>query len=510
MSLPSLLIIIVLVGILVRRWQKSSARLPYPPGPEPSLISGNARDLPAEKPWLTYSRWAKQYGSVFHLREYHQHIIVVNSLKDAMALFEKRSRIYSDRPAVTMVDLMGWDFNAGLIRYGDKWRRHRRLFQENFRKGASVNYRPLQTREIHNLLQKLLLTPDSFMLHYRTVAAAIVMATMYDHDISEINLERFVTVAEQAVSKISDAFLPGAAAVNTFPFLQHLPSWFPGTGFRAFAEGCKVYTDEMQNVPFEFVKERMASGAAISALTATLLERNNARGGSTEAEADIKAITATAFAGGADTTVSALGTFFYAMLVNSDAQRKAQEEIDTVVGTNRLPDYDDRPTLPYIEAIYREVMRWRPVTPLGISHATSEEDIYEGHYIPEGSVVMPNVWAMAHDESIYQQPDLFRPERFIDENGQVNDDDLILTFGFGRRMCPGRHMAEATVWLTIVTVLSTFDITKAKDEDGNEIPVDDDYSDGVVSHKLPFQCSITPRSAAARDLILKANVTYDR
>ncbi|KAF5385248.1 hypothetical protein D9615_001132 [Tricholomella constricta] len=197
------------------------------------------------------------------------------------------------------------------------------------------------------------------------------------------------------------------------------------------------------------------------------------------------------------------------MLVNPDAQRKAQEEIDAVVGTNRLPDYNDRPALTYIEAIYREIMRWRPVTPLGVSHATTDDDIYKGYYIPKGSVVIPNIWAMTHDESIYPQPDLFRPERFIKEDGQINDDDLILTFGFGRRMCPGRHMAEATIWLTIVTVLSTFNITKAKDSDGNDIPVDDDYANGVISHKLPFPCSITPRSAAARDLILEANTAYD-
>ncbi|KAF5385247.1 hypothetical protein D9615_001133 [Tricholomella constricta] len=297
MSLPGLLVIIVLVGVVARRWRMSSARYPYPPGPKPTPILGNARDIPTFKSWLTYSRWARQYGDVFHVREYHQHIIVINSLKDAIALFEKRSRIYSDRPVLAIVNLMGWDFNAGLLPYGDRWRRHRKLYQENFRKVAAITYQPIQTRKIHELLQKLLLTPDDFILHYRTVAVAIGMATMYDHDISTVNLERFVTVAEQAVSKINEAFFPGAMVVNAFPFLQHLPSWFPGTGFKAFAAGCKVYTDEMQNVPFNFVKEKMASGAEMSALTARLLERNNAGGGSMESEADIKAVTATVFAG---------------------------------------------------------------------------------------------------------------------------------------------------------------------------------------------------------------------
>lgn len=99
------LLVIIFVGILFKRWIVTSATLPYPPGPKPRLITGNARDLPTVYPWLTYSRWAKQYGGVYHIREYHRHIIIVNTVKDAIALFEKRSQIYSDRPASTMVEL---------------------------------------------------------------------------------------------------------------------------------------------------------------------------------------------------------------------------------------------------------------------------------------------------------------------------------------------------------------------------------------------------------------------
>ncbi|KNZ71327.1 O-methylsterigmatocystin oxidoreductase, partial [Termitomyces sp. J132] len=78
-------------------------------------------------------------------------------------------------------------------------------------------------------------------------------------------------------------------------------------------------------------------------------------------------------------------TFIYAMLVNPEAQRKAQGEIDSVVGRNRLPDFSDRPNLPYVEAVYREVMRWHPVTPLGLAHSTSADDVYNGYFIPKGN-----------------------------------------------------------------------------------------------------------------------------
>jgi len=105
--------------------------------------------------------------------------------------------------------------------------------------------------------------------------------------------------------------------------------------------------------------------------------------------------------------------FFLAMLVYPDVQKKAQEELDRIVGCDRLPEYEDRASLPYIEALYREVLRWRPVAPLGIPHAITADDIYKGYFIPKGTMVLGNVWAMTHNEAIYPDPDKFKPERFF-------------------------------------------------------------------------------------------------
>jgi len=184
-------------------------------------------------------------------------MLYVNSLKVAIELFEKRSQVYSDRPVLAMVDLMGWDFNVGLLPYGDKWRRRRRLFQQQFKKDVALTCRPSQTRKIHGMLQKMLFAPDDFMLHYQTVAAAIMMTTMYDNTISAFDVDKSITITEHATRKMSEAFFPGAMAVNVLPFLRYLPSWFPGAGFKRFARGSKVYTDQMRNVPFARVKEKL-------------------------------------------------------------------------------------------------------------------------------------------------------------------------------------------------------------------------------------------------------------
>jgi cytochrome P450 len=139
------------------------------------------------------------------------------------------------------------------------------------------------------------------------------------------------------------------------------------------------------------------------------------------------------------------------MAKNPQVQRKAQEEIDRVVGTGRLPDVNDRPDLPYIEAIYRELLRYEPPLTIGIPHSLLEDDVVNGYFIPRGlsisgqfgglgmtynrlgSFVYSNIWAMTHDENVYPDPFTFKPERFFDADGKLNDDNRVLAYGFGRR-----------------------------------------------------------------------------
>ncbi|KAJ7259513.1 cytochrome P450 [Mycena haematopus] len=527
-SLALLALAIVLLSFshkFLSSWQRR--HLPFPPGPSPHPLIGNFRDLPTRLPWLTYAKWGLQYGSdIVHASALGQHIVVVNSVKAAVELFEKRSHINSDRPVITMVELIGWDFALSLLPHGDRWRQHRRMFQQHFRQDISRNYHPIQMKKIRQLLLGLLSSPQEFKEHLRTraiyyflllkadnnsvrLAAAIIMAIVYGYEVQPSN-DRFVAISENAVKKLSDSFFPGAVAVNTFPILRYLPLWMPGAGFKHFAAECRQLTNEMREVPFDFVKQNMRDGVDSKSVVARLLEANQALGRYDEVA--IQDVAATAFAGlhyRSHHTVSALASFFFAMATHPEVQKKAQTEIDTVVGTDRLPEFEDRPSLPFVEALYREVTRWKPVAPLGVVHASTADDIYNGYFIPKGATIISNIWAMTRDESIYPEPERFNPDRFFTADGRLNDDDAVFTFGFGRRICPGRYNADATVWATIVSVLSTFNIAKAKDATGKEIDIDPDYSDGLVSHPKPFVCSIIPRPETAKNLVQATAETQD-
>jgi len=196
--------------------------------------------------------------------------------------------------------------------------------------------------------------------------------------------------------------------------------------------------------------------------------------------------------------------FVLYMVLHPDVQSRAQAEIDEVVGSARLPSFSDRPSLPYVEALLRETMRCNPVLPLSVPRATTEDDIYNGYLIPKGTTIIPNVWGMTHNEDKYSDPMTFNPSRFLTEAGQVNDDNPVLTFGFGRRLCPGRHLAERSVWAMMVSVLAVFDISKAKDDDGKEINFVPKFTSGQATHPMPFPCTIAPRSAEKEKLVRSA------
>jgi len=201
--------------------------------------------------------------------------------------------------------------------------------------------------------------------------------------------------------------------------------------------------------------------------------------------------------------MSSISSFLLTVTLHPDIQFKAQAEIDRVIGRDRLPTFEDRKSLPYVEAVYCEIMRLHPPLPLGVGHVLTEDDFYEGYHIPKGCAIFPNIWAMNRDPNVYPEPDEFMPERFLDSaKGLFGNINNIYAFGFGRRVCAGRYMADNTVWLAIASVLATLDLRKVKDDAGNEVDIPGKFTSAFFRHPEPYQSSITPRDLRAREMIL--------
>ncbi|KDQ17553.1 hypothetical protein BOTBODRAFT_155572 [Botryobasidium botryosum FD-172 SS1] len=472
--------------------------LPLPPGPVALPFIGCVLHLPLKSSWVLYEKWSKIYGDIIYMKVFDKHMVVLNSIKAANDLLGKRA-IYADRMRMEMAgELMGWSNSVTLIHYGDRWRRYRRIIHPAFNSGVVDQYQSSQQRVVVEYLNDLLQAPDSFVQSIRLMSSKLIMWVMYGIRVRDAQ-DEYVVLSEEAIKQLNEVIPPGAAMVELFPFLRHIPAWVPGAGFQRRAKLGRETARKMADAPLEYVKQQLALGSATPCFATKALQENTYEG----AEEDIKHIGASMSAAAGDTTVSTLTSFFLAMALFPEVQKRAQSEIDRVVGTGRLPSFGDRQDLPYIQCLIKELLRWRVVLPIGIGHRLTEDDYYEGYYIPKGALVVANVWGISQDESVYPDPQRFSPERFEGEKNNTLD-PFSYTFGLGRRICAGMHFANATLYLNIVSVLATFNISKALDEHGREIEPDLTDEGGIINHPLPFKCRITPRSTAAANLILTA------
>ena len=184
-------------------------------------------------------------------------------------------------------------------------------------------------------------------------------------------------------------------------------------------------------------------------------------------------------AAGAETTATTLSWWTLAMIVFPDVQRRAQAEIDANVGRGRLPTFTDAARLPYVQAIIREILRYRPAVPFSVPHAAAEEDWYEGMYIPKGTICISNVWHCNRDREIFgEDADEFRPERHLDEKGELFPGPVETNqaghaaFGFGRRICVGKDLAHESLFMNTARILWATELERTRDEDGLEAPLD--------------------------------------
>jgi cytochrome P450 len=303
------------------------------------------------------------------------------------------------------------------------------------------------------------------------------------------------------MDQFSAATVPGKWTVDVLPFLEHLPAWLPGTGFKQTAQHWKQTMCEVGEIPYQFAKKRGRSSETqtSSFVSKSIAQAQQENSFTPEDEHAIKWSAASMYTGGADTSVSTTATFFLAMSKFPAVQLKAQEEIDRVIGTERLPTAADRANLPYINAIVEEAQRWHPIAPMGLAHSTDADDTINGFCIPRGALLLPAVWSFTRDPSVYHDPEAFEPERFLPPYNEPPATDV--TFGFGRRICPGRILAEASLFLTFAQSLATFRIEKVVGSDGVVVEAEHTFQSGIISHPGPFEVKVLPRSERTRELV---------
>ncbi|KAH7214259.1 cytochrome P450 [Fusarium oxysporum] len=482
--------ILFLVGVaLAILYLRMKPRKNLPPGPKPLPILGNIRDMP-DGTTPEYQHWIKfkdLYGSISHVSILGQSLIILHDHDAANAILEKTSTKTSGRPQFV---------------FGNEIKL---VHQQLGTKTAASRFRDVQDVESRRLLLRILETPEKLLTHIKTEASAIILKMTYGYSLEPHKPDPLALLIEQMMHNFSLAFVPMSWPVDILPVLRYYPETLPGMSFKRIARDWNANMRMVVDVPYDFVKKQITKQSNRPSYASSLIKQHDGDVDE-ETEAVIKQTAAVMYAGGADTTVSSIRGFVLAMLLFPEVQRKAQQEIVSIVGAERLPQFEDRDHLPYVDALIKETLRWIPVTPMGVVHTADDDIHYKDFVIPKGASLLPATWWFLHDPAIYSDPSSFDPDRYLEPRNEPHPN--FASFGFGRRVCPGRFLADDSLFISISRLLAAFEINKAVDGRGNGIEPEISITPGMIGHIRDFPYDIKPRSEKYADMIRRVGLEH--
>ncbi|KAK3672126.1 hypothetical protein LTR78_008097 [Recurvomyces mirabilis] len=388
---------------------------------------------------------------------------------------------------------LGHDILSGgermlLMPNGEKWRLQKKLMQKMLNVNVAQSYEPYIVLEEKALLFDLLRNPKDFYLHTKRIRTP---------DFNDGKMKQFLIGLDYFTELMQTAT---AALVDVYPILRRAPSFI----LPALGKATAWHKEETEFYLglWHQTKQSLEQGTAKPCFAVDILKCQDKEqftdkfgaylaGGSMEA--------------GTDTTSNTLYGFIQAMVLFPDAQKKAQGELDRVLG-NKFPEPADAKNLPYIRACVKESLRWMPTAIIGAApHAASENFQSMGYHFPKGALLVNNVYSIHFDPKRYSDPKTFNPARFVGDDmtshesavqSDVSKRDHFV-FGAGRRLCSGMHVADRELFAAIAGLLWAFDITPAIDEGTGEpiLPDQNLYTPTVVCRPQDFVARITPRSA---------------
>ncbi|ERT02455.1 cytochrome P450 monooxygenase [Sporothrix schenckii 1099-18] len=517
-----LAVVSVAVAVLVADYARMLyLRARMPPGPFPLPIVGNTFLLPENKPWIYFEALSERYQAPLITFWIGRNPTVwINDAWCAHEILEKKAQIYASRPRMVVFGELGTgQSNLVTMRIRNNterehWRVHRKLMHLGVGIQAVRRYRDVQNNESKVVALDCLREPAAYVKHLERYATSVVSVLAFGRRVASYN-DPIITEVIALMHLAADLNVPGKSfpmLLETFPILAKFPRWAPwfrGMGNRGQKGGHYFFhTLAEEAVAQRAAKPDHEKAGTPTPFAETLQAEAGKYGLSTE---ELSSLTGNLFGAGSDTSSSTLITFVLACCAFPEPMRKAQAELDAVVGRQRSPDWDDHDAgrLPYVNALVKEVLRWRSVAIIGGQpHSPTQDDEYKGWHIPAGAWVQGNVWAIHHNAREFPDPDRFAPERFIagsDLARPFPGDRGYMTFGWGRRVCSGQALAEQGVWITIARLLWAFTIAPYRDpKTGVQDKVDIfAFTNGLNMRPQPFRCTFVPRAEEIRETLVR-------
>ncbi|KAL2161788.1 hypothetical protein VTH06DRAFT_7572 [Thermothelomyces fergusii] len=492
------LALLVIPGRIQRRKPPRGAR-PLP-GPRGLPYIGRVHDVPSQASWLKFFEWSKQYGPIYQMKIFGTVHVWISSESVARDLLSKRSKIYSDRPLIpNLPDNRTSGTYLALLGRTAAWFRQRKLCNFLMHTSTSASLHSYPTLERDRFLYLFGLWPEHYVewieqLTSRTVSRLCWGTAQPGQILRHTTLGLLETIS------------PSGALPNVVGFLRHLPVRL--SPWKRKERGRRDLEVRLFEANLAFVRDSLGRGQAGPSFVRTFIEtkadpdeRVRHRWGDLPEAVNVVGLMAIA---GALTIGSPLQSYMLAMLHYPEWQSRLQAEIDTVCA-GACPQWADSARLPLLRAVVKEVIRWRPPVPTGIPHASEEDDVYDGYFIPAGATIHALEWGITRDEAKYPDAETFNPARWLDPAFPTFREPLtqypnlsgFSQFGFGRRTCQGIPIVEQDLFLAMGGLAWGFTIRRRRDPQrpGRDLPVHwNDYTPLLIAKPAAFPFAAAPRS----------------
>nr|AIY24998.1 flavanone 3'-hydroxylase [Mangifera indica] len=448
-------------------FNRKSLRLP--PGPKPRPIIGNLPHM-GPMPHHSLAALARTYGPIMHLRLGFVDVIVAASASVAAQFLKVHDANFSSRPPNSGAKYIAYNYQDLVFRpYGAKWRLLRKITSVHLFSGKALDdYRLVRQGEVAVLTRAL----ASAGLKSELVNLAQLLNVCTVNALSRVMLGRRVfgdgtggkdPKADEFKSMVVEVMVL-AGVFNIGDFIPSL-EWLDLQGVAAKMKKLHKRFDKFLGEIVEEHKMNIhdAKGKQTDLLSTLISLMENPDDGEEKlTETEIKALLLNMFTAGTDTSSSTTEWAIAELIRHPEILTRVKNELDSVVGRDRLVTELDLPKLTYFQAVIKETFRLHPSTPLSLPRVAAKSCEINGYHIPEGSTLLVNVWAIARDPDEWAEPIVFRPERFLPGGEKANvdvrgNDYEIIPFGAGRRICAGMSLGLRMVQLLTATLIHAFD-----------------------------------------------------
>ncbi|NXG63381.1 CP2K1 protein, partial [Hemiprocne comata] len=449
-----LFIIILLVVLKGQHAWKSHARENFPPGPRPLPIIGNLHIMDLKRPYLTMLELSKIYGPVFSIQMGPRKTVVLSGYDTVKEALVNQADAFAGRPKIPVIEEAAKGKGV-IFSDGENWKVMRRFTLTTLR-DFGMGKKAVEDRIVEeygclaDTIESHKGKPLEMTLMMNAAVANVIVSILLGkrYDYEDATFKRLLTMVNENVRLFGS---PSVLMYNMLPVLGFLLK-----DHKLFMQNVKEINAFIKATFIEHLKglDRNDQRSFIDTFLVKQQEENGKANGYFHNE-NLTEVVRNLFVAGMETTSATLRWGILLMMKYPEIQRKVQEEIEQVIGSNP-PRIEHRNQMPYTDAVIHEIQRFANILPLSLPHETTADITFKGYFIPKGTYIIPLLASVLQDKAWWEKPDIFYPEHFLDSEGKFVKKDAFMPFSAGRRICAGETLAKMELFLFFTSLLQRF------------------------------------------------------